>query len=300
VKTSLLSLVIAISVAILSLFQFDRYQTFSKNTQTNLTSLENKTNATLEHFKTDLTTLKTTDEALLTRTQNPSFQTAELEYLVRLANTRLLATRDVKATIALFTLAQTKIQALNDLSLSRLSDAITQDITLLQKSDLPDVTDLWLKVSTVIEQTRQLSPEMIASNANQTKTTEPTSKIEPSLSRTDIWKKRFFESLETIKDLVKIRRSTQAVEPILSETQKNLIQENLRVLLEQIRLAILTNDDKIYQQALQDTQEWLLRYYGNTNRQVQEIQNTLTGLSTIQLNAPLPHLIAIDFFNTVR
>jgi uroporphyrin-3 C-methyltransferase len=300
VKIAIFSLIIAVSVAILSVLQFDRYQTFSNNTHANLTALENKMNLSLTGFKDELTKLKTSEAAILTRTQNPSFKTAELEYLIRLASTRLQTTRDVKAAIELLNLAQTNIQSLNDVSLSLLSEAIGKDLIALQKVSSPDVEDLWLKVSTLIDQTALIAPQTITANTQSTEATPQPQGKQPTTTRASLWKQRFFESLESIKDFVKIRHSAQRIEPLLSETQKNLIQENLRSLLEQIRLVTLTTEDKIFQKALQDTQQWLSRYYDETDPVVKKMQNTVTELSTIQLRPTLPSITAPEFFNTLR
>jgi uroporphyrin-3 C-methyltransferase len=300
VKTAIFSLIIAISVAILSVFQFGRYQAFSNNTHASLAALENKMNLSLAGFKEELTTLKTSEEAILTRTQNPTFKTAELEYLIRLASARLQTTRDVKAAIELLTLAQTKIKTLNDASLSPLSKAIGKDIITLQQASTFNSEDLWLKVSGIIDQTALISPKTITANTQQKEATPQPQGKEPDTSRVSVWKQRFFESLESIKDFVKIRHSEQRIEPLLSETQKNLIQENLRSLLEQMRLAILTTEDKIFQKTLEDTRQWLSRYYDETDPVVQKIHNTLTELSAIQLRPTLPLITALEFFNTLR
>ena len=146
-KTAIFSLIIAISVGILSAFQFERYQTLSSSTHASLAALENKMNLSLASLRDELTKLKTSEEAILTQAQNPTFKTAELEYLIRLASARLQTTRDLKAAIELLTLAQTKIQTLNDLHLSPLSEAIEKDILTLQQASTLNVEDLWLKVS---------------------------------------------------------------------------------------------------------------------------------------------------------
>jgi len=302
VKTAIFSLIIAISVGILSAFQFERYQTLSSSTHASLAALENKMNLSLASLRDELTKLKTSEEAILTQAQNPTFKTAELEYLIRLASARLQTTRDLKAAIELLTLAQTKIQTLNDLHLSPLSEAIEKDILTLQQASTLNVEDLWLKVSDIIDQTASISSQTLTANAQQTEATaqpQPQEKQE-NTSRLSILKQGFFESLESIKDFIKIRHSTQRIEPLLSETQKNLIQENLRSLLEQIRLAILTTEDKIFQKALKDTQQWLSRYYDETDPVVQKMQNTITELLAIQLRPTLPLITAVEFFNTLN
>lgn len=301
-KTAIFSLIIAISVGILSAFQFERYQTLSSSTHASLTALENKMNLSLASLRDELTKLKTSEEAILAQAQNPTFKTAELEYLIRLASARLQTTRDLKAAIELLTLAQTKIQTLNDLHLSPLSEAIEKDILTLQQASTLNIEDLWLKVSDIIDQTASISSQTLTANAQQTEATAQPQLQEKqeNTSRLSILKQGFFESLESIKDFIKIRHSTQRIEPLLSETQKNLIQENLRSLLEQIRLAILTTEDKIFQKALKDTQQWLSRYYDDTDPVVQKMQNTITELLAIQLRPTLPLITAVEFFNTLN
>ena len=194
-KTAIFSLIIAISVAILSVLQFDRYQTFSNNTQTSLVALENKMNLSLTGFKDELTRLKTSEEAILTRTQNPTFKTAELEYLIGLASTRLQTTRDVKAAIGLLTLAQTKIQTLNDVSLSPLSEAIGKDLIALQQASTLNLEDLWLKVSSIIDQIALISPQTMTANTPQKEASPQPQEKQSNTSRASVWKQRFFESL---------------------------------------------------------------------------------------------------------
>ena len=67
-----------------------------------------------------------------------------------------------------------------------------------------------------------------------------------------------------------------------------------------MRLAILTTEDKIFQKALQDTQQWLSQYYDATDPVVQKVQNTITELSAIQLRPTLAPITALEFFNTLR
>ncbi len=296
-KTALFSLIIAISVAILSVFQFDRYQNFVNHAQTNLKTFEDKTNLALNNLKDEMAKLKTAEQTMLTQAQSPSFKTAELEYLVHLANIRLQTMGDVKATIQLLTLAQTKIQTLNDLSLSPLSEAIAKDLITLQQAPQPNLEDLWMQGSAIIDQIATLSPQMLATSPS---TTVPILEKKAPSDRLHLWKQRFLESLESMKDFIKIRHSEKPLEPILSETQKSLIQENLRSLLEQMRFAILNREDKIFQKILVESQQWMSRYYDQTDPIVKNIRQKLTELSAIQLRPELPLITAPDFFNTLR
>ena len=304
-KTALFSLIIATSVALLSLLQFNRYQTFSNSTHASLGALENKINLGLAGLKDEVTNLKASEAVLLSRMQNLSFKRAELEYLISLASARLQTTRDFKAAIALLTLAHTKIQTLEDLSLSPLSQALEKDIITLQQAATLNLEDVFLKISSLLHSTALMAPKTLTTplppQAAAPKPPAPAEQTQkPNLSRLSLFKNRLLQSATSIQDLVKIRHAEHPIEPLLSETQKNLIQQNLQSLFEEMRLALLLTEDKIFQKALQETQQWLSRYYDETDPLVKKIQDTLTELSAIPLRPALPIITALEFFNTLR
>jgi uncharacterized protein HemX len=103
-----------------------------------------------------------------------------------------------------------------------------------------------------------------------------------------------------IKDLIKIRHYSKPVEPILIETEQAMIKENLRLLLEQIRFAILSNESKIYLQAIKETEQWLSKYFDDTTQAVKDIQGALATLSEVDLHSKLPTITSLEQFNTLR
>jgi uroporphyrin-III C-methyltransferase len=305
-KTAIFSLIIALSVAGLSLLQFEKYQKLSQTTQSSLTQLGKKLDSNLGDFNTELQKIKTQEQALLSHTISPSFQVAELEYLLLLANTRLETHRDLPGSIQLLKKAQEKIIALNDPHLYPIQEALVLDLATLQSVSLLSTEELWLRITMLIEQLSNLAPRKTAEILTHSESSKETSPTTASLSAKTFssllstWKKNFFDTLKFLQDLVKIRHTPEPIEGVLSQSQQALVQENLRLLLEQLRVSVLNSQEKIYRAALQEAQKNLIRYYQVSDPKVQEMQYNLQELANISLHSDLPRITALELLKTLR
>lgn len=303
-KTAIFSLVIALSVAIMSLFQFEKYQKFSLETHTKISALESQFEAQAEKLQNPLNDSKALNDTAqvpsLASTPTfdiPTLSKAEAEYLIRLAEIRFHIDKDAQSTMMLLANAQDKIRLVSDISLNPLREALEKDVAALQSLNLVNTEEIWLKASSLIEKVNQL-PLRGAPVGTQLAETKPERDLE--LEQYPKWKQALFKSWYEIKDLVKIRHYAKPVEPVVQETQQVLIKENLRLLLEQIRIAILHNQNKVYHQAIQDTQNWLNQYFEESNSNVREVQNILSSMDTLNLQPELPKLMSFEQLNLQR
>lgn len=295
-KTAVFSLLIAISVALLSLFQFEKYQKLSHNTQITFGKLENKITSKVEELDTNINLLKGQDQAILNHIKFGTWVIAEIEYLVNLATTQLEMTRDVQSATFLLTKAKEKVQRLNDPNLDSLQNALSTDLENLRNFSSPDLRMLWLKIGTLIKETTRLTPQQSFSKSLK-KDDSPT---EVAHTNSKSWKELFQENFQEMKELVKIQQHAKPIEPILSQTERVLVRENLRLLLEQTRLAVLTADSEIYQSSIQDVHDWLTTYYPDTQSDVRNIQHSLYSMSKIILNPTLPTITAVDHLQNLK
>jgi uroporphyrin-3 C-methyltransferase len=296
VKTTIFALIIAISVAVLSLFQFDRYQKFTYKTQTDIAHLEKKVDQTLSEIQTTVSKIKNQTQDLLTRSQQSTAKVSEAEYLSSLANTRLQTTRDVGSAIVLLKTALDRVSTLTDPSFMPLQEALQADLSHLKAVPEPNLPSLWLEVSSIIQKTEPLSPRSMANDLKQ-----KDDKTQPKNTNSkDSWQQKLIQSLQEMKDLVKIRHYGKPIEPLLTETQQTIVKEILRSLLEQVRFSILATENALYQQSIRETKEWLTAYFDPTDPTVQAIQQQLTALGDINLTPELPILTSPSQFKTVR
>lgn len=291
-KTAIFSLVIAISVAILSLFQFEKYQKFSLAAQLQMKKLDSEIKSDLQALHASVGTLKEQEQAILSRTQHSAWKIAETQYLVNLAQTRLSSMRDVKTAIALLTLAEQKVQKLNDPALSSLQESLIRDLAALKNIEPPNLEELWFQVSTLIEQSTQLPLRGIPLQAQAS-----IKSFENPGNKT--WKQTFIDSMKEMTELVKIRHYSKPLDPVLTEAQQAIIKENLRLLLEQIRFSILTTETAIYQQAIQDVEKWVKEYYDDSTNEVKNLLNSLSTLKGNNLRPELPEITSVVQFNVL-
>ncbi len=294
-KTAVLSLLIAVSVAVLSLFQFEKYQKLSQATQLTFSKLENEISSRVTQLDNNINLLKGQDQAILNHMKLSTWIIAEIEYLVNLANTQLETTRDLRSAILLLTKAKDKVQRLNDANLEPLQNALYMDLESLQNTTTPDLKILWLKIGTLIQETSRLNPQQAFVRPVHNNQLAEIKKTESKS-----WKELFQDSFQELKDLVKIQHHAKPVEPMLSEAQRVLVRENLRLLLEQARLAVLTNDNEIYQKSIQDTNDWLLTYYVESQPEVKSIQRALYTMSKIDLLTELPAITSVNYLQNLK
>jgi uroporphyrin-3 C-methyltransferase len=296
-KTTIFTLIITIGVAILSVFQFDRYQKFTYSTQAQFNELQKNLQATLhdEHLKIDEVKEQTHD--LLLRIEQTPWKMAEIHYLITLAATRLNTLHDIPAAIRLLSAANIRLQDLNDPVLYVLQQAVSRDLAALEKVALPDSSALWIKINDIMKDTKSLTPRHIQRGlAPDTQTTTSINNKEI----TSPWKQKLQESLKEIKELVKVRHYTKPVEPLLTKTQQMMVQEILRALLEQIRLAMLEKDQTIYNNAIVESLDWLNTYFDTTDTAVLAAQEKLTHLKVMILNPDIPALSALAPLDKLR
>lgn len=296
-KTALFSLLIAISVALLSLFQFEKYQTLSQQTQITFSKLENEMKSKVEDLDNSVRLLKGQDQAILTQLKVNTWGQAEVDYLVTLASIELETQRNPNLVLQLLTKAQSKLQQLDDPSLDSLNEALTTDVTNLKNLAMPDRRMLWLRVSTLMDEASRLSPQQSLMKAIH----QAPQKAEPKETSTDSsWKTLMQEGLDNLKGLVKVQRHSKPVEPILPQMEQVLVRENLRLLLEQVRLAIMSRDNEIFYKAIQEAHDWLSTYYEESQKEVRNVQHSLYALSKMNLSPPLPQLTSPAFLKDLR
>jgi len=296
-KTTIFTLCIAIGVAVLSLFQFDRYQKFTYATESHLNELDKSVSLRSNDTHNEVEQLKKQTHDLLLRIQHSSWKTSEIHYLITLAATRLDTLRDVPAAIRLLNAANDRLQALNDPSLAVLQQALSRDLTALKNVSLPDSAVLWTKIGTVIADSTTFTPNHAKSTLQPMDETPESTETHTSQPG---WQQKLWQSLKEMKDLVKIRHYSKPIEPLLTEAQQTMVKEILRSLLEQIRFSILENNQTIYDGALKDSIDWLNTYFDTTDGRVLSVQEKLVALQKVSLNPSIPSLSVLQSLDKLR
>lgn len=223
-------------------------------------------------------------------TSETDWRLAEAQYLLRLANQRVLMERRPEGALTLLRSADKVIADLDDLSLYSLRQSIAQDIAKLEALPKLDVEGTYLRLAALIEQAREL-PTL--SLEQQRQLPELLQEITPAaLDETlkqDV-QSALGRALSSLENLVVIQRHDRAVEPLLSPEQGHYLRQNLQLLLEQAQLALLRQQQTIFTTSIDRTTDLLTRYFDAENSTYQAMSQALGQLKTLQVSPQMPNI----------
>jgi uroporphyrin-3 C-methyltransferase/uroporphyrinogen III methyltransferase/synthase len=95
-----------------------------------------------------------------------------------------------------------------------------------------------------------------------------------------------------LRQLVVVKDRTVEFEPLLSESQRQLIDARLKLNLAQARSALLLNQPSIYQASLAQAQYLLTKYYQADTVQQQNMLEQIFQLAAVEVSPVLPDISA--------
>jgi uroporphyrin-3 C-methyltransferase len=211
---------------------------------------------------------------------------AEASYLVNLAGEQLTLTRNVNTALAALRAADTRLREVGDPSLLPVRKALANDINALEAINLPDIAGLSLKLSALtgeVDSLPLLTPEPDATK-NQTSNT-PAPQVES-------WKELPGAMWDDIKKLIVIRDHQGPIKPLLSPKQHFFLDQNLKLQLEQARLALLSGENGIYHERLKTAENWLRTWFDVSDDRTRHVLNVIAELDAQNIQPALPDITA--------
>lgn len=223
-------------------------------------------------------------------TSEADWRLAEAQYLLRLANQRVLMEQRPEGALTLLRSADKVLADLDDVSLYSLRQALAQDIAKLEAVPKLDVEGTYLRLAALIEQSRELptlSLEQQRQLPDMLKEITPDA-VDETLQQ-DI-QSAFARAMSSLESLVVIQQHDRAVEPLLSPEQGHYLRQNLQLLLEQAQLALLRQQQVIYETSLNRSIELIGRYFDAANSATQALSQALEQLNRLQVAPKMPNI----------
>jgi len=208
----------------------------------------------------------------------------EAEYLLKLANHRLLLERDVDTAIVALQSADERLREVADPGLLQIRKRIATDITDLRAVEQPDLAGLSFTLSSLAADIPRLplatpDPETRA----QHEATSQDDKVEN-------WRELPAAVWRDIKSLVVIRHHDEPIQPLLAPEQRFFLIQNLQLQLEQARLALLNGQTPVYRERLQQASQWLEEYFDTGQSPTRQTLEQLTKLAEQEIHPELPDI----------
>ncbi|SHF80115.1 HemX protein [Microbulbifer donghaiensis] len=215
------------------------------------------------------------------------WQLAEADYLLRLANQRLMLESDSRAALGLLEQVDTILRQVDMPDLYGVRQQLARDITALKLVENIDREGLYLRLGALEEQLIRVSiqPQFDLATLEPADTqTETAAADEPA------WQRSWHNFTRFLGESVRIRDGD--IDPVLLSPQSEArFRQNLRLNMEQAQLAVLRGDSTVYKDALNNARQLLLDY-GIASHQRDVLLRELEALSKEPIKVDLPSLAA--------
>lgn len=231
---------------------------------------------------------------------------AEAEYLVRLANHRLLMSKEVQGSLSLLVSAEEIINAIDDPSLLAVKEALANDVQNLKAVEQIDVQAAFAKLSALAMQVDRL-PVFKVTKVNsdapvaETETVSSDDKIVEQVNTAVVeTPESFAEKIQTsttksanrLWNLLGINYHADfKATPMLTPEQHSLFIQNVRLLIEQAKVGLLSGQPEVYKNSLQEAYS-LLELHGQKVANTDSMLETIAELQTLKVAQQLPDITA--------
>jgi len=267
---------------------------FEQQTQTaqdalldQLTGLRDSVNERFTQQATEVAALKQQLSALRNRQINAAAPTrrewvlAEVEYLLRIANQRLVLERDAAGALQMLRAADQNLAALEDFSLTPVRAQLAEEILALDRLKQVDVQGIFLKLDALKNEIDQLPLRLPTYTRD---TPSPPTSTETS---TSLWQ----QFMERLKSAFEFRRyDKQGVKPLLSPQEAGYLELNLRLMFERAQLSLLRRDATLYQNSVDDILRWLEEYINLQDPTAEQMHQVLVELEQVDIEQALPDI----------
>ena len=208
----------------------------------------------------------------------------EAEYLLKLASYRLQLERDINTALRAMRIADERLRDIGDPALLTVRKLLADDENALKNVSGADITGMSLTLSALIGNIDKLP---LNTPAPETKATQPT---EPAKEKFTNWKAIPGAIWQELKTLVRIRQHDTNIAPLLSPKEQFYLLQNLRLQLEQARLALLLGKGSVFTERMQTAQAWLQRFFDLKDPMVQNTLQSLQQLAAINIEPDIPSI----------
>ncbi len=213
---------------------------------------------------------------------------AEAEYLLRVANQRLLIEKDIRGALSALESADEVLRESDDIGVYPVRQQLAREILALRGIQDVDRTGLYLQLEAAIASIHELTDQaLVHDQAPGLKIAEGTTEPGDSGNRFVRGWNRF---ADTLKQVVVVRRLDEPVKPLLAPDQSAWARLNLQLMLEEAEMAVLRGNQPLYERALSKAITTINDWYDATNPAIRGLADSLNELSERNVDPQLPDI----------
>ena len=210
---------------------------------------------------------------------------ADAEYLLSVANERLHLVGDVNTTREALVAADQRLRESGDTGVIVIREQIAKEISLLKDIKVADVVGIYAALQTLGNDVSKLTLLLPYSGKPLTAPEEVSSSSPVSEDTNDTLN----ALIHDLEGVVTIKRSSHPIKEILSEEQAEFIREQLKIKLETVKIALVQQNDTLYQAGLTDIKAWTEKHFAKSDS-TELFVAELSKLQSIKLRSQFPDI----------
>lgn len=222
--------------------------------------------------------------AAFSANDHESWLRAEAQYLLRLANQRVVMARDTDSALALLDSADGILRQLDDVSLHDVRAAVAAEQAALRAVPKVDVEGIYLRLSALVEQADRLVIFQMQEQEDQ-----PEAKPEEGDWQVHL-ERGYEEAARKLSDYIVIRRRDVPMQALMDPQWEGLVRQNLRMLLEQAQVALLSGNQTLYVESLQRSQHWVAQFFDTDDAAAHAMSREIAQLEGQTIQVVMPNL----------
>jgi len=204
---------------------------------------------------------------------------AEAEYLLRIANHRLLMERDVTGALQLLRGADQILLEIDDFGFFEVRSQLADEILALGAVRDNDLQGIYLRLEAVKGEIVKLPlkvPEYLLASDEEPETGDEVG---------------FVAGLRAqFASYLRFRRLEGGQKPLLAPEEAVYLELNLRLMLEKAQLAALRRQQVVFEQSIATARDWIVEFLAADEEIAQRIVMELQELLEVELNLILPDI----------
>lgn len=213
---------------------------------------------------------------------------AEAEYLLRIANQRLLIERDIRGALAALEAGDEVLAETDDIGVYPVRQQLAKEILALKGIADVDRTGLYLQLEAAIDSINQLTDDaLIHDRAPDFVSDEPDM---PPADEPNVMARAWQQVKTTLSDVIVVRRLDEPVKPLLSPEQSAYARLNLQLMLEEAEMAVLRANQPLYERALAKATAAMGQWYDSSDQRIAALKTSLAELADRNVDPALPDI----------
>jgi uroporphyrin-3 C-methyltransferase len=212
------------------------------------------------------------------------WKVAELEYLLRIANHRVLMEKDADGALRLLQTADAMLAELDDFGMHEVRAQLAEEILSLKRLGQNDVQGLFLRLEAVKRNLSGLPldvPEYLQA--------APAESV--AIAEEEAGQRSPLAALaEAMGTYFKVRELRTELKPLLAPEEVTYLEMNLRLMVEQAQLAALRGEADIFEQSIDNAIDWLNDHLDAQAPEVSALVSELTAVRQISVVREMPDI----------